>query len=408
MAKGNWLLGGVSGKVGDLVLSKLNGKQVTRARNRSPKNPKTSGQAMQRMKFSALAAFYSAFEREILDHSWQNVKYGGPSHNFFYKQSLSNSVKTPAVAKGSHSFVPSNYPMSRGTLQAVQTSFQDATELYTDIAFDWSANGSSSIGSFIDDFVAANPYYAGKQLTFILISLEDGNFIPNVARIIFDKSAYTEDVLNKQITNIVIDGVYFEGDEFLAAYLDKDHTITIAAGCVIVSEWTGTIWARSNSDLVINEYVMPKDFFQGDYFSAALKTYMNSATANQEFSDKYLNGAGSVPATGISPVSSYLFSSTAVNVTIGETTYKKITLNAMAVVMSDGSWRLPSTDGTVNGKPIVYGDYTTYITAIDNTDNEVAPELTWKQLQDANITGVSDVSSKLIAFKEEYNNLPKK
>ena len=80
----------------------------------------------------------------------------------------------------------------------------------------------------------------------------------------------------------------------------------------------------------------------------------------------------------------------------------------MALIMSDGSWRLPSTDGSVNGKPIVYGDYTTYITAIDSNNHEVAPELTWTQLQGANMTGVSDVSSKLIAFKEEYNNLPKK
>lgn len=408
MAKGNWLLGGVSGKVGDLVLSKSNGKQVTRARNRSPKNPKTSAQALQRMKFGALAAFYSAFEKEILDHSWQGVKYGGPSHNFFYKNALSNNVKIPAVAMGSHSFVPSNYPMARGTLQAVNVSYQSATELYTDIPFDWSANDSSDLGHFIDDFVAANPYYAGKQLTFVIISLEDGNFIPNVARIIFDKNAYTAEELNKQVSDIVINGIYFEGDEFLAAFLDKPQTINIAAGCVIVSEWTGSNWARSNADLALNESVMPDSFFQGDYFSEALKTYMSTSTTSTEFSNKYLNGAGSVPATGIIPVSSYLFSSTAYNVEIGETTYKKITLNAMALIMSDGSWRLPSTDGSVDGKPIVYGDYTTYITAIDNSDKEVTPELTWTQLQGANMTGVSDVSSKLIAFKEEYNNLPKK
>lgn len=408
MAKGNWLLGGVKGKVGDLVLSKLNGKQVTRARNRNPKNPKTSAQALQRMKFGALAAFYNAFATEILDHSWQGVKYGGASHNFFYKQALSNSVKTPAVAKGSNLFVPSNYPMSRGMLQAVNVQFQSETSMHTDIPFDWSANDSTSLQTFIDDFIYENPYYTGKQLTFVIVSLEDGNFIPNVARIIFDKSAYTAQELGKQVQDIVIDGMYFTGDEFLEARLDKNYTIQIAAGCVIVSEWTGSEWARSNSDLVINDSVMSKDYFQGDYFSAALKTYMNSATANQEFSDKYLNGAGSVPTTEIVPVSSYLFSSTAVNVKIGEITYKNITLNAMALVMSDGSWRLPSTDGTVNGKPIVYGDYTTYITAIDSNDDEVAPELTWTQLQGANMTGVSDVSSKLIAFKEEYNNLPKK
>lgn len=408
MAKGNWLLGGVSGKVGDLVLSKSNGKQVTRARNRNPKNPKTSAQALQRMKFGALAAFYDAFATDVLDHSWQGVKYGGASHNFFYKAALSSSVKTPAVAKGSNVFVPSNYPMARGLLQPVNVQFQSGASMHTDIGFDWSSNDSTSLQSFIDDFISQNPYYAGKQLTFVLVSLEDGNFIPNVARIIFDKSAYTAQELAKQVTDIVIDGMYFTGDEFLEARLDKTYTIQIAAGCVIVSEWNGSAWARSNSDLVINDHVMPKDYFQGDSFSAALKTYMVGSTANQNFSNKYLNGAGSVPTTDIIPVSSYLFSSTGSNIKIGETTYKKITLNAMALIMSDGSWRLPSTDGSVNGKPIVYGDYTTYITAIDNNNNEVAPALTWKQLQDANMTGVSDVSSKLIAFKEEYNNLPKK
>lgn len=408
MAKGNWLLGGVKGKVGDLVLSKLNGKQVTRARNRNPKNPKTSAQALQRMKFGALAAFYDAFATDVLDHSWQGVKYGGASHNFFYKAALSSSVKTPAVAKGSNVFVPSNYPMARGILQPVNVQFQSDASMHTDIAFDWSSNDSTSLQAFIDDFIYQNPYYAGKQLTFVVVSLEDGNFIPNVARIIFDKSAYTAKELAKQVPDIVIDGMYFTGDEFLEARLDKTYTIKIAAGCVIVSEWNGSAWTRSNSDLVLNDYVMSKDYFQGDSFSAALKTYMVGSTANQNFSNKYLNGAGSVPTTDIIPVSSYLFSSTGVNVKIGETTYKNIVLNAMALVMSDGSWRLPSTDGTVNGKPVVYGDYTTYITAIDSNNNEVAPALTWKQLQDANITGVSDVSSKLIAFKEEYNNLPKK
>ena len=408
MAKGNWLLGGVSGKVGDLVLSKSNGKQVTRARNRNPKNPKTSAQALQRMKFGALAAFYDAFATDVLDHSWQGVKYGGASHNFFYKAALSSSVKTPAVAKGSNVFVPSNYPMARGILQPVNVQFQSNASMHTDIAFDWSSNDSTSLQTFIDDFISQNPYYAGKQLTFVIVSLEDGNFIPNVARIIFDKSAYTAQELNKQVQDIVIDGMYFTGDEFLEARLDKTYTIQIAAGCVIVSEWNGSAWARSNSDLVLNEHVMPEDYFQGDYFSAALKTYMVGATANQNFSNKYLNGAGSVPTTDIIPVSSYLFTSAGINVKIGETTYNKITLNAMALIMSDGSWRLPSTDGSINGKPIVYGDYTTYITAIDSNRDEVAPELTWKQLQDANMTGVSDVSSKLIAFKEEYNNLPKK
>lgn len=408
MAKGNWLLGGVSGKVGDLVLSKMNGKQVTRARNRSPKNPKTSAQALQRMKFGALAAFYSAFEKDVLDHSWQGVKYGGPSHNFFYKNALVSSVKIPAVAKDSHAFVPSNYPMSRGSLQAVQISFQTDNELYTDIAFDWSANGSTSLGDFITAFVGKNPYYSGKQLTFVLISLEEGNFIPNIARIIFDKTAYTEEVLNKQVTNMVIDGIFFEGDEFLAAYLDEERTIKIAAGCVIVSEWTGSTWARSNSDIVLNDYVMPNSYFQGDYFSAALKTYMNSNTASTEFSEKYLNGAGNAPASEILPVSYYEYQSVAVNVTIKDTQYDKATITCMGLNMSDGSWRLPSTDGTVNGKPIAITGKLGYLQVKKGDTISYLSDVTWNDLQTAKLISVSDISTRIIAYKNEYSNLPKK
>lgn len=39
MAKGNPLMSQMRGKVGDLVMTRLAGEQITRSRNRHPKNP---------------------------------------------------------------------------------------------------------------------------------------------------------------------------------------------------------------------------------------------------------------------------------------------------------------------------------------------------------------------------------
>ena len=47
MSKGNLFLGFGRGKVGVVVFSRLNGEQVTRARNRSPRKPKYPLQLLQ-------------------------------------------------------------------------------------------------------------------------------------------------------------------------------------------------------------------------------------------------------------------------------------------------------------------------------------------------------------------------
>lgn len=76
------LLGHARGKVGSVVFSRLNGKQITRALAESVKNPRTDGQNVQRAIFATVNAFASAV-RDIVDHSFQSYKEGSPSVNRF-------------------------------------------------------------------------------------------------------------------------------------------------------------------------------------------------------------------------------------------------------------------------------------------------------------------------------------
>lgn len=70
MAKGNLLQGMARGKVGDLVFSRQDGEQVSRVRNRHPRNPRTNRQLLQRAIMANVSSLYTA-GREIFDHAFE-------------------------------------------------------------------------------------------------------------------------------------------------------------------------------------------------------------------------------------------------------------------------------------------------------------------------------------------------
>lgn len=75
MAKGNMFQGMARGKVGDVVFSRLNGEQVSRVRNRHPKNPRTNKQLYQRAIMATIMQAYSA-GKEIFDHAFEGYEKG--------------------------------------------------------------------------------------------------------------------------------------------------------------------------------------------------------------------------------------------------------------------------------------------------------------------------------------------
>lgn len=428
MATGNWLLGGVKGKVGDLILSKNNGTQITRARNRYPKNPKTTKQAMQRMSFAALSTFYTAFEDEVLNHSWQGVKYGGDSHNHFYKLALSPDVKTPAVPKGSMKYIPSNYPMSRGTLRSLKYShaIEDFREYGGNgISIDTGLNLGSSLVStdttledFIDIISDKNPYYADKQLTFIIVTLNNGNFINSVSRIVLDKNAYTDDDLSKYFATFLNDwAIQTSGNDLVINPFKIKNSQTdgiihnIVAYSIIVSHWDGKKWCRSNENMVICEETMPSDYFDGETFSKALKTYMNKEENSSNTSDKFLNGAGNVPDAGLTPSAikhSYLKIK---NFKKDQTTYGLAVVDFNKFLMSDGSIKIASSTGDENGKPLYKGKSMSVYLYTKETDKTPATSLTlaWKEiLAQASTEVKNNYNGNFILPTEDWYSLPEK
>lgn len=120
------------GKVGDVVFSRLNGEQISRVRNRNPKNPRTNAQLYQRAIMATIMMAYSA-GKAIFDHSFQGKAVGADNQREFMKlnalklralvaSEVNDEVaildqKGHVVAPGIKTPVPNEYIISQGSYE---------------------------------------------------------------------------------------------------------------------------------------------------------------------------------------------------------------------------------------------------------------------------------------------------
>lgn len=130
MAKGNMFLGMARGKVGDVVFYRADGQQLSRVRNRNPRNPRSDAQLFQRAIMATIVQAYTA-GKAIFDHSFQGYSVGAQNQREFIKRNAkllrdivaadintpiaTNSQKGRVVAPGVSVPVPNSYIISKGT-----------------------------------------------------------------------------------------------------------------------------------------------------------------------------------------------------------------------------------------------------------------------------------------------------
>lgn len=114
MAKGIDINGQLSGRRGGVVYYRRNGKQISRAKSVSVANPQTNGQALTRCAMSTVMQAQSAL-RNIVDHSWPNVKTGAPSLAEFTKINLPGVRAFLKTAQSGQTFLTANMVQIKGS-----------------------------------------------------------------------------------------------------------------------------------------------------------------------------------------------------------------------------------------------------------------------------------------------------
>lgn len=279
MAIGNLFLGTARKTIGDIVMYRRNGEQLSRVRVRKIANPRTEAQALQRNYMAPVTKFYAPLA-DVLEKSWEGLDR---------QKSLGAFLKTNAglarssgwyIVKGA-GFTPLPYKVSNGTLSTL--SYSDS---------ELSLGGQSIADIKVSTISAAlvnMGYQYGDQLTTI-ICLEDaaGDVRPVWSRVLLSSSDESD------IFSDIAGAVLFEQGNNALAYSGVLESVIGAV--FIVSRWNGSKWLRSSQYVQVSSTYL-EQFTSIEARAAAIASYQSGDSVVS--SDIYLNGGtGTKAKTG--------------------------------------------------------------------------------------------------------------
>lgn len=186
MARRNIILGNGRGKLGDIVLYRQNGQQISRVRV-TPKNPRSAGQAVQRMILASASKTLAAL-RNLYNHSFEGIAVGLKSTQ--YAQSLLMRLYRGVAAAGLSGETPvpdsvnetvfaikgapiaglvAGQPMSRGSLTLGAYDFLGDQTNFLHLAISAAPSAISSQATYAAA-LAALGIEPGDQLTVVVYS----------------------------------------------------------------------------------------------------------------------------------------------------------------------------------------------------------------------------------------------
>lgn len=180
MATGNMFQGQARGKVGDVVFAVRDGKQVSRVRNRRPKNPKTNKQMLQRAVMATVLQAYSA-GRDIFDHSFQGKSVGEKNQRAFLSKNakLLRSNLTAEIETGTAALNCNVAVVAPGAINPVPNEYMISEGAYPQNFFGWSEQAKSFIlpsaveNETVAQYAQRNGLVAGDIYTFCTMVISD-------------------------------------------------------------------------------------------------------------------------------------------------------------------------------------------------------------------------------------------
>lgn len=269
MGKGNFILGTGSSSIGDVTFARRNGQQIARVRVRKIKNPRSYGQAEQRMISSEVVKFYAPLSG-VLETSFEGLSKAESYAKFLSVNMNIARAEGYCVKKGA-GWIPLPLQLSAGSIGAPNVNSEGSLFVSA------SDTGFTNLGKLSTAIIATHPYLQnGDQVTFIY-SVVGETYNPKFGR--FFLNTASTDPIPAEI-------LYVSGDNYITAANASGGEN--ASQAWIFSRWDGEKWARSTSFNVVKDDLLKQ--WQGDeVYAAAVRSFMNSG-GRTPVSDVYLNG----------------------------------------------------------------------------------------------------------------------
>ena len=265
-------LGMSRGSVGDVTFYRGRGQQLTRARNRAPKNPRSSGQVIQRMILATASKAYSRL-KGICDHSFQGVSYGADSQSYFLKRAMEDirnwvavtlhiTGEYPEALRDPRRYVGLAEPssphhagvgllISEGTIPEIPAVLSTPAAGTDPTIIRW---GNEVSGETIQSMMNAIGAVRGDQITIIALS---SSGVLHLERIVIRSDA-TDSELAVEYDNTVMAAAFDQEKTILSPYVAMNiegTSLVISSNddpiaySVILSRKVNGVWERSTQRL---------------------------------------------------------------------------------------------------------------------------------------------------------------
>lgn len=182
MAKGNPLMSQMRGKVGDLVFTRLAGEQVTRSRNRNPKNPQTVKQMAQRAALATAVEFYTRGVKNLFKFAFENKRPGESDYNAFVRANIGIVPVQSRKSLVENNSVFGPFIMSQGSLPEPAFHFSGSfVHGALDVSNLPAAGATLTIGQLSKAIADKNGLQDGDIITIVAVTAEDDALLTDFA-----------------------------------------------------------------------------------------------------------------------------------------------------------------------------------------------------------------------------------
>lgn len=293
MGKGNFLMGTINGKIGDLVFMRRKGEQVQRAWVK-PKNAMTRSQYTQRSQITNIVRLYQASPSFFL-RAFENKPANQSDYNALVARNLGKDPKVylPKDVADAGGGVVAPYLITDGTLQPILVSGVGA-DAVTNIAIgELEITPQVTVAELSAAILANNTFIeAGDQLSYISIEQFQDNGIPKLR---FRKFEF---VVNTAAEGLVADFWPVQALANKEGFIGHGALVYTGAFAWVLSRVVNGKLKVSRQRLILTAQSINTNFTSSDAITRALVSY---GAMQPIFLDPNSDAAGSVvPSVGAS------------------------------------------------------------------------------------------------------------
>ena len=170
MSKGSLFWSKASGKLGEVVLSQVKGQQISRAYQPKVANPRSTGQTVQRIRFSNAVKFYKHATQALFKFAFEDKRKNESDYNAFMRK---NSNVAAYVTRESYlnQFYPAignQFLLADGSLPSLPLAADNTLGIVMSLGKgDFSSNTTLTVAELSQRFIQLYNFAEGDILTFV-------------------------------------------------------------------------------------------------------------------------------------------------------------------------------------------------------------------------------------------------